>query len=389
MNVSSKNENVFGVSSIIKPTIEKGRRVLVTSDIHGHVEYLKNVLARANFSTDDVLIINGDLTEKGPASLECIRYVLELMRDHTVYYLSGNVDFWRVNAIKTLSKDNADRFIASVLNLRSWKGTSLFDEMARELNIPLNTAEDALAAKDVLLSAFSEEIALLENAPTILSCGSYIFVHGGLRSSVLSENIGIDAWSLLKYDSFLTNAPAFDRYVVVGHWPVTIYNEKIANADPVVCEEKRIISIDGGCGLKTDGQLNLYVIPDIYSDSAEYNYNVRYDTFPKIRALDAQNPSEKSLNILWGDTDIILLEKGEEFSLVEHASSGYRLRMYNEYIYGFEERTTCNDYTDAVLAVNSGDVLSLIHKTGRGCIVKNNGRTGWYYGKFEEIKEIL
>ena len=389
MNVSSKNENVFGVSSIIKPTIEKGRRVLVTSDIHGHVEYLKNVLARANFSTDDVLIINGDLTEKGPASLECIRYVLELMRDHTVYYLSGNVDFWRVNAIKALSKDNADRFIASVLNLRSWKGTSLFDEMARELNIPLNTAEDALAAKDVLLSAFSEEIALLENAPTILSCGSYIFVHGGLRSSVLSENVGIDAWSLLKYDSFLTNAPAFDRYVVVGHWPVTIYNEKIANADPVVCEEKRIISIDGGCGLKTDGQLNLYVIPDIYSDSAEYNYNVRYDMFPKIRALDAQNPSEKSLNIHWGDTDIILLEKGEEFSLVEHASSGYRLRMYNEYIYGFEERTTCNDYTDAVLAVNSGDVLSLIHKTGRGCIVKNNGRTGWYYGKFEEIKDIL
>ena len=81
MNVSSKNERVFGVSSIIEPNIEKGRRVLVTSDIHGHVEYLKNVLARANFSTDDVLIINGDLTEKGPASLECIRYVLELMRE--------------------------------------------------------------------------------------------------------------------------------------------------------------------------------------------------------------------------------------------------------------------------------------------------------------------
>ena len=189
MNVSSKNERVFGISSLIEPEIEKGRRVLVTSDIHGHVDHLKNVLSQAGFTPDDVLIINGDLTEKGPASLECIRYVLELMRNHTVYYLSGNVDFWRVNAIKTLSKDNAERFIASVLNLREWKGTSLFDEMARELNIPLNTADDALAAKDVMLSAFSEEIALLENAPTILSCGNYIFVHGGLRSAVLSESI--------------------------------------------------------------------------------------------------------------------------------------------------------------------------------------------------------
>lgn len=386
MNVSSKNERVFGISSLIEPIIEKGRRVLVTSDIHGHVEHLKSVLARVHFSQDDVLIINGDLTEKGPASLECIRYVLKLMRDHTVYYLSGNVDFWRVNAIRTLSSENADRFIASVLNLRLWKGTSLFDEMASELGIPLNTAEDALEAKEKLLSAFSEEISLLENAPTILSCGSYIFVHGGLRSSVLSENVGIDAWSLLKYDSFLTSAPSFDRYVVVGHWPVTIYNDKIANADPVVCEEKRIISIDGGCGLKTDGQLNLYVIPDIYSDSAEYNYNVRYDTFTQIRALDAQKPSEASLNIHWGDTDIVLLEKGDEFSLVEHVSTGYRLHMYNEYIYGFEKNTTCNDYTDAVLEVNEGDVLSLIYKTNEGCIVKNKGRTGWYYGKFEEIR---
>lgn len=386
MNVSSKNERVFGISSLIEPSIERGRRVLVTSDIHGHVEHLKGVLARAHFSQDDVLIINGDLTEKGPASLECIRYVLELMRDHTVYYLSGNVDFWRVNAIRTLSSENADRFIASVLNLRLWKGTSLFDEMASELGIPLNTAEDAINAKEAILSAFSEEISLLENAPTVLSCGSYIFVHGGLRSSVLSENVGIDAWSLLKYDSFLTSAPSFDRYVVVGHWPVTIYNDKIANADPVVCEEKRIISIDGGCGLKTDGQLNLYVIPDIYSDSAEYNYNVRYDTFPQIRALDMQKSSEASLNIHWGDTDIILIEKGDEFSLVEHASTGYRLRMYNEYIYGFEKNTTCNDYTDAVLEVNEGDVLSLIYKTNEGCIVKNKGRTGWYYGKFEEIR---
>lgn len=386
MNVSSKNERVFGISSLIEPSIERGRRVLVTSDIHGHVEHLKSVLARAHFSQDDVLIINGDLTEKGPESLECIRYVLELMRDHTVYYLSGNVDFWRVNAIRTLSSENADRFIASVLNLRLWKGTSLFDEMASELGIPLNTAEDALNAKEAILSVFSEEIALLENAPTVLSCGSYIFVHGGLRSSVLSENVGIDAWSLLKYDSFLTSAPSFDRYVVVGHWPVTIYNDKIANADPVVCEEKRIISIDGGCGLKTDGQLNLYVIPDIYSDSAEYNYNVRYDTFPQIRALDMQKPSEASLNIHWGDTDIILIEKGDEFSLVEHASTGYRLRMYNKYIYGFEKNTTCNDYTDAVLEVNEGDVLSLIYKTNEGCIVKNKGRTGWYYGKFEEIR---
>ena len=42
----------------------------------------------------------------------------------------------------------------------------------------------------------------------------------------------------------------------------------------------------------------------------------------------------------------------------------------------------CSDFTDYVLPVNSGDSLSLIAKTSRGCIVKKDGITGWYYGKY-------
>lgn len=50
--------------------IERGRRLLVTSDIHGHAASLKKVLEKAEFSDDDILVIIGDIVEKGPESLK-------------------------------------------------------------------------------------------------------------------------------------------------------------------------------------------------------------------------------------------------------------------------------------------------------------------------------
>ena len=40
-----------------------GRRILVISDIHGNLPYLKGALARAGFSAGDELIFDGDFLE--------------------------------------------------------------------------------------------------------------------------------------------------------------------------------------------------------------------------------------------------------------------------------------------------------------------------------------
>ena len=75
--------------------IERGKRILVTSDIHGHLSYLKKVLEKAHFSDEDILIIIGDIIEKGPESLKTLRYVMELCKRGNVIALLGNVDAWR------------------------------------------------------------------------------------------------------------------------------------------------------------------------------------------------------------------------------------------------------------------------------------------------------
>ena len=66
--------------------------MLAISDIHGNLPFFKGVLAKAKFSPDDVLILVGDLFEKGRDSLALLRFLLELGQRHTVYPLCGNCD---------------------------------------------------------------------------------------------------------------------------------------------------------------------------------------------------------------------------------------------------------------------------------------------------------
>ncbi len=51
-------------------SIPETTRILVTSDIHGNLPFLKGLLARAEFTADDVLILVGDILEKGAQSLD-------------------------------------------------------------------------------------------------------------------------------------------------------------------------------------------------------------------------------------------------------------------------------------------------------------------------------
>ena len=51
--------------NVLRCDFESGRRILVTSDIHGQISYLKGVLKKAEFCSDDILVIVGDIVEKG------------------------------------------------------------------------------------------------------------------------------------------------------------------------------------------------------------------------------------------------------------------------------------------------------------------------------------
>ena len=142
----------------------------------------------------------------------------------------------------------------------------------------------------------------------------YIFVHGGLREKEVSENQAKGVFELTKFDAFMDNtAHVFDQYVIVGHWPVTLYNTSIQQLNPIINREKKIISIDGGCGVNKEGQLNLLIIPNINCSIDEISY-MSYDEIPLVRALDSQTASDDPIHISWMNRKIKMLEKGEAYS---------------------------------------------------------------------------
>ncbi len=74
----------------MKTTIQKinakpGQRIIAMSDIHAHLNNLVQLLKKVNYSESDILVIVGDLVDKGPDSLETVRYLMALYSKKQVY----------------------------------------------------------------------------------------------------------------------------------------------------------------------------------------------------------------------------------------------------------------------------------------------------------------
>lgn len=372
----------MGNERFIKIDVPMGRRILVTSDIHGDVDALRGALALAGYGGDDMLVIAGDIVEKGPRSLETLRLVMELAKSENTYVLQGNVDSWRLWTLFSLSEESAAGFYDYILWWRRWNGTSFFDDMTREMGIICKSPDDVLRCKDAVIDKFHDELMFLQSLPVVLETQRFIFVHGGLREAKLSENAKHNLFDLQKYDRFMAETELkFDRYVVVGHWPVSLYSNERLQYNPIINEEKKIISIDGGCGLNRCGQLNMMIIPDISAKAEDFDY-VSSSGMKKCRALEDQAEHEASMVIQWPYKDVEILEDGGEFTHVRHVASGKELWLPTDFIHSDGK---CSDYTDHVLPVSAGDELEIIKSTCRGHVVKRYGVYGWYYGEIKLI----
>ena len=77
---------------VIRPVFEPGRRIIAVSDIHGNLPFFLALMEKVRLTPDDILILLGDLLEKGQDSLPLLRHLMALSRTHTVYPVCGNCD---------------------------------------------------------------------------------------------------------------------------------------------------------------------------------------------------------------------------------------------------------------------------------------------------------
>ena len=348
------------------------RRVFAVSDVHGNLNYLKGLLEKISFSQDDVLILLGDLIEKGPQSIETLQYVIQLCKTHTVHVLRGNCD-------RLLFDDSIpDEWLFRFRN--SWNGQTATNEFAKKLNLPLNSPEDIAVLRRMVKQEFSEELSFLLDMPVILESDHYIFVHGGIPGEDALQNpSALKPWECMKNDDFLGQGHVFrNKWCIVGHWPATLYRKNWPCANPLISPEQQIVSIDGGCVIKRDGQLNALRLPTV--PSADQFTWLSYDALPVAEAVDAQSPSEHSINIRFGDNAVEILSQGDEFCSCRHLSTGRKIDILTKDLWETNHGIFCEDSTDYMLSVQPGDRLSVIEQTSRGWLVKKDGVTGWYTG---------
>ena len=351
-----------------------GKRIIVISDIHANLPYFKGLLEKLGFCENDELIICGDFLEKGDDSLGTLRYLMKLCEGGNVHVICGNCDFWEALMHEPHGFDNAH-----LMYYFLHRTGSVCREMLEAMGFELSEDFDFISYIPELHERYRREWDFLAGLPHIIETKHYTFVHGGIDPDIpLSEH---GAWQCMKNDAFMTKGFRFSKWVIVGHWPVMLYLEDRVCADPIIDRESRIISIDGACVLKDDGQLNALIIP---FDGSEDFSHVAYGPFPTATALDYQPESKRSYYIRWGDNRVELLSRGEEFSHCRHIRTGYEMDILTKYLRFEDGECTVNDCSDYMPEIFPGDELSIIERTSRGYLVKHEGTSGWYYGELEE-----
>ncbi|MDO4740842.1 MAG: metallophosphoesterase [Eubacteriales bacterium] len=351
----------------------KGRLIAV-SDIHGSAALLDRLLQRIDLQGEDTLVIIGDLIERGKESLKTVRMVMELCRRPNTYVLMGNMDAHKAWEIGTDTQETAQGLWYNIEKL----GTSLFLDMCREIGLAPRNIEETTAAKEQVRRAFAAELEFLRTRPTILETPGWTFVHGGLPITNTDELEGTEAFECMKFDDFVQRGPVCPKPVAVGHYPTNLYWPGPVQLNPHWSASKRILTIDGGCGLRADAQLNaVFLEPD-----GRYSH-IYEDDFPKAIALDKQEEHAPTIRFKWPDSRAEVVERSENCALMEQSGTGLRTLVPNCF-WGEDERGCwVNDFSDARPEIAPGDRISIVVRAGVGYYVKKDGVSGWYFGRID------
>ena len=343
-------------------------RVLVTSDLHGDLKGLRKLLSELDFSDSDALIICGDILEKGDESLGLLQETVCMAKRGNTFALLGNNDiaftYWREGRA---TDEDMQRYLHHTEKSVLW-------DMLRALGID---ESDMAAAHRAVFERYAEEIAFLDNLPHIIETDFATFVHAGLEPLPLDEQ---DFHFNIGTKEFHKQTHSFPKPVVVGHWPISNYSERIISVAPLVNRETNVISIDGGNSLKTWGQINCLVFDKNRQWTAHHT-----DSLPLIRCLEAQEQTKNPQLILFPKTRCEVDKNDCCAARVFLPELNIKLTVPTEDIYDYRGTKFITDRFTYAFEVRPGDEFSLC-EIDRNCVIlKRNGIVGKYFGKWEYI----
>ena len=235
-------------------------RIFAVSDIHGEYSYLEQALIKARFSKNDILIICGDIVDKGKSSTDTLNYVIKLSEEYSVHAVLGNRDY-----MYTLMLSEREKDIDFFLSYAKENQNSLFNEMCDKCKTEVKFSPETVKK---LALMYKRGIGFLASLPVILETNDFYFVHAGLKDENLQEQ---DMETCLTMCDFASVDHMFSKYCIVGHTPVCNLH-KDGSFLPYIDAKRKKLFIDGGLATVKNGRLNLLYLPDNNAENYELIY---------------------------------------------------------------------------------------------------------------------
>ncbi|MBD7986242.1 metallophosphoesterase [Sporosarcina sp. Sa2YVA2] len=342
--------------------LEKGKRVIITSDIHANLPLFKRLLEKVGYSTEDYLFIVGDLCEKGPDSLGTIAFTRELAgASDRVFISKGNCDVLHRYVFNN---------VESIWNYIEKQRYSVLNEMLVAHDKRTEDFETLAELGLFYRENFGDELEWLEHLPVGFETDDFILIHAGI------EDIG--DWRQTE-EQFALSVPSFgekghqaDKTVIVGHWPTVNYRAAAESSNnPFIDYKKKIISIDGGNCIKRDGQLNALIV-----EGDELSYIFVDDLEERIVTTDHTDDTGRIGTVTYPNYEVDVLQVDTHFSLCLNRSLGIEQWVKNEFI---QDGICSGDSSTTFLSVRKGETVSIVLDSFDGYMLvkKRDGTVGW------------
>lgn len=344
-------------------------KVVVVSDIHGHYKHLQQLVDQMALKDEDYFIILGDFISKGKDSYRTYKVIRELEKRDRTIVLKGNHEAFFTKHF--FDHSMGEEFLAW---LQEEPYETIISSILKAHNKSIGEFDTWQNVCDFISEVDSEIMLYLRDLPILLHLDEFIFVHGGYDSSfhpVEEEN------KFLKYDHFTKKSPVQEQKVVVGHWPVSNLRNDVYSNKPLFNKEKNIISIDGGLGVKSAGELSALIINKsngkVTYDSKQFN-DFQMKTVNKSYPF----PDENTLLLNYDDWHVDILERGDLLTLCRHITSGIELSVFNCLLTEDEKgHRLSTTYVNNFINVEAGAEVEVCYTYDEVTLVKSQDKFGW------------
>ena len=350
-------------------SIQPGQRIIAISDIHGHLKLFHQLLDQIGLTKDDFLIVLGDFINKGPDNLAMIHDLMALEKRPNTLILKGNHESFIYRCIT--SKKIAEEFFSY---LKEGHFPTILHDMLKADGLDFSDFKDGTIFQKYIQDNHITELDFIKNRPVIAVTEGLLFVHGGYDPTIDLET---EEEKLLKFDDFNRLSPVWEDKIIVGHWPTSNLRVNRNTNIPYFNQEKNIITIDGGMGVKSSGELNALIIT-----ASNEGYDITYEqanTFSHKKVIKGHVfHTEEKLFINYPHFEVEKLTEGPLLTKCRHLHSGKEISIFNCLLEERQEGTfVTTTYINHFIDVHPGEDVLVCLEFDDCVLIKHNDELGW------------